>query len=140
MLTQFVIVIKKPDDLLIVASVFIPPYSPVYLFNESFILTENYSYKIMEEQNSLKKSLHESCVKISEQHNISVEYRILDPSNHTVGDTLILFCNKIKADTIILGSRNVGKLEEFILGTTSMYIATHSKIPATICPPVSKDN
>jgi len=48
------------------------------------------------------------------------------------GQTIVSFAQKNNFDLIVIGSRGIGKLKEFFLGSTSNYVVHSSKIPVMI--------
>lgn len=48
------------------------------------------------------------------------------------GDTIISFGQKNNFDLVVIGSRGIGKVGEFFLGSTSNYVLHKSKIPVLI--------
>lgn len=48
------------------------------------------------------------------------------------GDTMISFAQKNNFDLIVIGSRGLGLVQEFFLGSTSQYVVHYSKIPVLL--------
>jgi len=48
------------------------------------------------------------------------------------GQTIVSFAEKNKYDIIVIGSRGMGVVKEFFLGSTSNYVVHKSKIPVLI--------
>lgn len=48
------------------------------------------------------------------------------------GDAIISFAQKNNFDLIVIGSRGLGLVREFFLGSTSQYIVHYSKIPVLV--------
>jgi len=48
------------------------------------------------------------------------------------GNTIVSFAQKNDYDLIVIGSRGLGSIKEFFLGSTSTYVVHNSKIPVLI--------
>ena len=48
------------------------------------------------------------------------------------GNTIVSFARKNKFDLIVIGSRGLGPLKEFFLGSTSRHVVHYSKIPVLV--------
>jgi nucleotide-binding universal stress UspA family protein len=49
-----------------------------------------------------------------------------------VGSTILDFCEKEKYDSIVMGSRGMGKFKELVLGSVSSKVVHHSSCPVMI--------
>lgn len=75
-----------------------------------------------------KGILKESQAKIKES-GIEVSTEILQ--GHP-GSQIVQFAEKIEADIIIMGSRGLGMVARFVLGSTSDYVSDNAKCPVLI--------
>jgi Universal stress protein UspA and related nucleotide-binding proteins len=46
--------------------------------------------------------------------------------------TIIEFCEQEQCDLIIMGSRGLGKIEQFFMGSVSQYVLSHASCPVMI--------
>jgi nucleotide-binding universal stress UspA family protein len=67
--------------------------------------------------------------KMAKEAGISYEVTIL---NGEPGPTIVEYANKNKADVVILGSRGLNALQEFVLGSVSHKVAKRANCPVLI--------
>jgi nucleotide-binding universal stress UspA family protein len=66
------------------------------------------------------------------QHVLSLLVATHYSDNDSIGKVIINASNKLECDLIIVGSRGLGKLEKFFMGSVSSYVVNHSKIPVLL--------
>ena len=87
-------------------------------------------------RNIMKKSLKKQFLKIMEKANAKckkngTEFIEVLEFGHE-GNTIVSFAQKNNYDLIVIGSRGLGSIKEFFLGSTSTYVVNNSKIPVLI--------
>jgi nucleotide-binding universal stress UspA family protein len=69
------------------------------------------------------------CSEISARKGISIDTKLLQGN---AGSAILDFCEKEKYDTIVMGSRGMGKFKELVLGSVSNKVVHHSSCPVMI--------
>lgn len=55
------------------------------------------------------------------------------------GPTIIRMAESNKIDTIVMGTRGLGKFKKFFLGSVSQYVVNHASVPVSVIP-LNKDS
>jgi nucleotide-binding universal stress UspA family protein len=105
----------------------IPVYETTYAYLDEL---ENY----LESQSS--QIANEIRQKL-EQHNLNVHTAVIkgDP-----GYSIVNTAEEKKCDLIVMGSRGLGPVKRFLLGSVSHYVVNHAKCPVMIIPGVIDEN
>lgn len=69
------------------------------------------------------------CSEISARKGLSIDTKLLQGN---AGSAILDFCEKEKYDTIVMGSRGMGKFKELVLGSVSNKVVHHSSCPVMI--------
>ncbi|HXW12433.1 MAG TPA: universal stress protein [Nitrososphaeraceae archaeon] len=69
------------------------------------------------------------CSEISARKGLSIDTKLLQGN---AGSIILDFCEKEKYDTIVMGSRGMGKFKELVLGSVSNKVIHHSSCPVMI--------
>jgi nucleotide-binding universal stress UspA family protein len=69
------------------------------------------------------------CSEIATRKGLSINTKLLQGN---VGSTILDFCEKEKYDSIVMGSRGMGKFKELVLGSVSSKVVHHSSCPVMI--------
>ena len=69
------------------------------------------------------------CSEISARKGLSIDTKLLQGN---AGSAILDFCKKEKYDTIVMGSRGMGKFKELVLGSVSNKVVHHSSCPVMI--------
>lgn len=69
------------------------------------------------------------CSEISARRGLSIDTKLLQGN---AGSIILDFCEKEKYDTIVMGSRGMGKFKELVLGSVSNKVIHHSSCPVMI--------
>ena len=55
------------------------------------------------------------------------------------GPAIVEFAEQIKADMCIMGTRGLGAIKKFMLGSVSSYVLQNSAVPVSVIPFVKKE-
>lgn len=77
------------------------------------------------------KELLRNCFAILSKQNVKKFKGYLLSSNNTRKD-LIKFSDKLEPDCIFIGSRGLSKLDNILIGSTSLYVLNNAKYPVCI--------
>ena len=98
---------------------------PSFVFGEAYItapVTTNMQYAEHAQQ-----VLDEAKSLVFPTSNVAYELRQGDAAR-----TILDYAEETKADLIVIGSRGLGGIREFVLGSVSHNIVQHSKIPVLV--------
>uniref|UniRef100_A0A6B2G6Z6 Universal stress protein Slr1101 (Trinotate prediction) n=1 Tax=Myxobolus squamalis TaxID=59785 RepID=A0A6B2G6Z6_MYXSQ len=121
----------KKDDELIIVHVYQPPVLPGLSISASpgNLLTGSYFSEI-ENTVDKAKTLLLKFKKLAEENDI-VPMLILRATEGNIGQTICSIASELKPSMIIVGSRGLGAVSRFLLGSVSDYVLHHAE--STIC-------
>jgi len=101
----------------------------IYVFDPNRAKSETLSnWNSVENDDKRKKRVVE-VEKMAKKAGIDYEIQIL---NGDPGPTIVEYANKNKADVVIIGSRGLNALQEFVLGSVSHKVAKRANCPVLI--------
>lgn len=100
-------------------------YLPVLILGEAVVNAPAYVDK--NHYTQALTVIEKAELSVSALHNASVTLKQGDP-----GMTIVEYAEDIEADLIIVGTRALGSIKEFVLGSVSHYIIQHAKAPVLV--------
>jgi len=126
----------KPDDHVVVAVCFtkIEDQLPIVLDALPVDVTPHVDY----DKENKRRRKHaeqlaaqaERTIKQAVPHALTVQLAIVEGDAR---DALLTTARRAHANTIVVGSRGYGPVRRLVLGSVSLFLATHSEIPVLIC-------
>jgi len=98
---------------------------PAFVLGEAYITTSASFNQNFEKQ--AEQVLEAAKAQASPHANVTYELRQGDSSRE-----ILKYATEINADLIVIGSRGLGGIREFVLGSVSHNVAQHSKVPILI--------
>jgi nucleotide-binding universal stress UspA family protein len=81
------------------------------------------------EINDSRKERMKDVEKKAKEAKVSYEIKVL---HGEPGPAIVEYVNKSKIDIVVIGSRGLNKLQEFVLGSVSHKVAKHANCPVLI--------
>jgi nucleotide-binding universal stress UspA family protein len=81
------------------------------------------------EINDSRKERMKEVERKAKEAGVSYEIKVL---HGEPGPAIVEYINKYKADVVVIGSRGLNKLQEFVLGSVSHKVAKHANCPVLI--------
>ena len=81
------------------------------------------------------ESIISKALSISQRAGVNPETLVIDDPGKDIADVLLNEAYDFKADLIVMGTRRLGSLERFFLGSVSSRVIKQSKVPVLVAPP-----
>jgi nucleotide-binding universal stress UspA family protein len=101
----------------------------IYVVDPDRAKTETLSNWNSRDNKDKRKKRVVEVEKMAQEAGIAYEIQIL---NGEPGPTIVEYANKNKADIVIIGSRGLNALQEFVLGSVSHKVAKRANCPVLI--------
>jgi nucleotide-binding universal stress UspA family protein len=106
-----------------------PIVLPSSMFDSKEIYRQN--QKHLNTAKHLLKNIYQ-CYFHENNHVLSLLVATHYNDNDSIGKIIINASNKLNVDLIIVGSRGLGKLQQFFMGSVSNYVIKHAKCPVLL--------